>query len=171
VFFASKIQLLGHIVSGTGIEMDPAKVEKAINIDSKNVKQLQQFLGLCNYYRRFVPEFSKTAASLYAFFKKDIEFQLNTWIHGMMRPFFTIRNMENIQLESVRMRPKESIKLLKSLLYQMGSYGTQKMKIGRLCRNRKYRNYRKGSSFRAFWKRNNSRGLNKNIIGLEWMHL
>jgi len=27
VFFASKIQLLGHIVSGTGIEMEPVKVE------------------------------------------------------------------------------------------------------------------------------------------------
>jgi len=44
--------------------------------------------------------------------------QLNTWIHGMMRPFFTIRNMENIQMESGRKRPKESLKLLKSLLYQ-----------------------------------------------------
>ena len=40
----------------------------------KNVKQLQQFLGLCNYYRKFIKDFAKIASQLFKLLQKE-----NTW--------------------------------------------------------------------------------------------
>ena len=36
-----------------------------------NVKQLQQFLGLCNYYRKFIEGFATITAPLYQLTKKE----------------------------------------------------------------------------------------------------
>ena len=41
-----------------------------------NVKQVQQFLGLCNYYRRFIHQFSTIASPLTQLTKKDTEYKL-----------------------------------------------------------------------------------------------
>lgn len=55
--------------------MDPAKIESIKTWNNpKTVKQLQQFLGLCNYYKRFVENFSKIAAPLFNLLKKDSKF-------------------------------------------------------------------------------------------------
>jgi hypothetical protein len=71
-FFAKEVKLLGHIVSGMTISMDPEKIDAiSKRTPPTNVKQLQQFIGLCNYYRKFVKDFSKTAAPLNKLLKKD----------------------------------------------------------------------------------------------------
>jgi hypothetical protein len=70
VFAKRSIKLLGHIVSGTGIEMDPAKVETVKNMKPpSNLKETQIFLGLTGYYRKFVLEYSKIAAPLFNLLK------------------------------------------------------------------------------------------------------
>ena len=72
-WFQKKIVILGHVFSEKGIQMDPAKIDAIKGmIPPKNVKQLQQFLGLCGYYRKFVEGFAKIAAPLYNLLKKDI---------------------------------------------------------------------------------------------------
>ena len=63
-WFQKSIKILGHIVSENGIQMDPEK----IIVERKsptNLKQLQQFLGLCGYYRKFINNFAKIASPLY----------------------------------------------------------------------------------------------------------
>ena len=75
VFCAEKVTILGHVVSYNEIRMDPRKIKIIQEWRTpKNVKQVQQFLGLANYYRRHVLNFSKHAASLYNLFKKDTIF-------------------------------------------------------------------------------------------------
>ena len=54
------LKLLGHIVSENTISMDGSKIEAIKErLPPKNVKQLQQFLGIYNYYRRFVKDYAK----------------------------------------------------------------------------------------------------------------
>ena len=47
--------------------MDPKKIEAVSKIDASSINTLERvrsFLGLCSYYRRFIPKFSKIAAPL-----------------------------------------------------------------------------------------------------------
>ncbi|KAL5460047.1 hypothetical protein EMCRGX_G033464 [Ephydatia muelleri] len=54
-FAKSEIRYLGHIVSRQGIQADPDKTSAMISFPvPSNIKELRQFLGLTNYYRRFI---------------------------------------------------------------------------------------------------------------------
>jgi hypothetical protein len=65
-FFRREIKLLGHIIDTIGIKMDPEKMAAIINRKPPtNVKQMQEFLGLTNYYRKFIKDYSKIAAPLH----------------------------------------------------------------------------------------------------------
>jgi hypothetical protein len=62
LFYQSKIHYLGHVISGKGIVMDPAKVEAIMEFHaSTNVPEVCSFMGLAGYYQRFVKGFSKIA--------------------------------------------------------------------------------------------------------------
>ena len=64
-----EVTYLGYVVSESGISADQGKV-KAVR-DFPVPKQLQSFLGLASYYRRFIPQFSQIASLLYALTRKD----------------------------------------------------------------------------------------------------
>ena len=50
------MKFLGHTVSGEGVVPDPGKVEAVAQWPCPNTpKEIKIFLGLCSYYRRFVP--------------------------------------------------------------------------------------------------------------------
>ncbi len=65
-FLQKEVKFLGHQISADGIATDPSKVAavKEWPVPS-TVKELQSFLGLCSYYRRYVEGFSKIAAPLH----------------------------------------------------------------------------------------------------------
>lgn len=57
--FADQVEYLGHIVSCSGIRKCPSYVEKLANIPvPTTVRELRAFLGLANFQRKFVPNFS-----------------------------------------------------------------------------------------------------------------
>ena len=61
-FKKQQIDFLGLIVSKGKVEMDPIKVSGIQQWPvPNNKKELQQFLGFCNFYRRFVKDYSKIA--------------------------------------------------------------------------------------------------------------
>ena len=66
-----KAEFLGHIVSDMGIGVDPKKVE-AVQAwpPLENTHDLRAFLGLANYYRRFVENCSKITLPLTRMLKK-----------------------------------------------------------------------------------------------------
>jgi hypothetical protein len=69
-FLKSKVKFLGHTISANGVEPDPSKIEAVKNWPiPQNHKQLQQFLGFCGFYRRFIPEYSKIADPLHSLFR------------------------------------------------------------------------------------------------------
>lgn len=74
-FFTRRAKVLGHVISNGTISMDEDKI-KAIKerLPPKNVKQVQQFLGVCNYYRRFVKDYAKIALPITELLKSDTKF-------------------------------------------------------------------------------------------------
>ena len=53
-FCCKEVQFLGFIISAEGIKPNPDKFEIISKFqEPKNKTQLQQFLGICNFYRRF----------------------------------------------------------------------------------------------------------------------
>jgi len=74
-FFQKELKYLGHIISGEGIKPDPAKVKSLVEWEyPKNATGMLQFLGLGNYFRRFIPNFSRIACALYHLTKKNVPF-------------------------------------------------------------------------------------------------
>ena len=75
-FMKDSIAYLGHIITRDGITVDPKKVDAIRTWDiPQNLTQVQSFLGLCNYYRRFVKDFAKLGTPLSDLTKKDKPFE------------------------------------------------------------------------------------------------
>ena len=72
-FAQTEIQYLGHIVSAYGIRPDPKKVRAVQSWPvPKNVHNIRSFLGLCNYFRKFIDHYSTVAWSLTNLTKKAV---------------------------------------------------------------------------------------------------
>jgi len=70
---------LGYIISENAILSDPAKLSAVKNFSTpKKVKDVQSFIGLAEYYRKFIKNFSKIAKPLTTLTKKDSKFNWNT---------------------------------------------------------------------------------------------
>ena len=66
-FNRAELKFLGHIVGRDGVAPDPAKVEVVQKWPvPKSVKELRGFLGLANYFRKFIPHYSTIASPLTA---------------------------------------------------------------------------------------------------------
>ena len=73
-----EVQYLGHLVSAERISTDPPKVEAICNWPTPTRKQeIQRFLGLANYYRRFIKNISSIAKLLQCLTEKNNVFHWN----------------------------------------------------------------------------------------------
>ena len=78
-FFCTELEFLGHIVSSSGIAVDPTKVSAIKEWpEPKDVATLRSFLGLANYYRAFVLNFSARTAPLTDLLSANKPFQWST---------------------------------------------------------------------------------------------
>ena len=60
-----EVEFLGVVISPKGVEMQKEKVKGVLKWPaSRNVKEMQKFLGLTNYYRRFIKDFTRIAATI-----------------------------------------------------------------------------------------------------------
>jgi len=74
-FLRKEVTYLGHIISKNGILSDPAKLTAVKNFPTpKRVKDVQSFIGLAGYYRKFIKDFSKITKPLTILTKKDTKF-------------------------------------------------------------------------------------------------
>ena len=64
-FFKDELKFLGHVVSTDGIKPDPAKVQVVTDWPRpRSVYEIRSFLGLANYFRRFIRSYAKIASPL-----------------------------------------------------------------------------------------------------------
>ena len=90
IFAKSKTLYLGHILSENGIEVNPQLTEIIAKYQvPRTAKQVRQFLGLTQYYRRFQKDYSKIAHPLNNLTKKDVKF---SWTPECQKAFDTLRH-------------------------------------------------------------------------------
>ena len=85
-----RVSFLGYTVSAAGVETDPEKISAITNWPTpQNLRQCRAFVGLCQYYRKFVPNFSNIAAPLHALTKKGARFD---WSPECQSAFDKLKN-------------------------------------------------------------------------------
>ena len=68
---------LGHIISSEGVKVDPAKIEAITKVPFPNsVNELQRFLGMITYLRKFIPNLAEVTSPLCTLLNKEVEFKL-----------------------------------------------------------------------------------------------
>ena len=61
-FLKNRIQYIGHVVSKDGIFVDPDKINVTMEWNvPKNTTDIKYFMGITNYYCKFIKGFSKIA--------------------------------------------------------------------------------------------------------------
>jgi len=80
-----EVGFLGVVIGTEGIEMEKEKVEGVLGWPApKCVKDVQKFLGLANYYCRFIKGFASIARPLHNMMKKDKKWD---WTERQKRAF------------------------------------------------------------------------------------
>ena len=75
-FFQKEVSFLGHVVSEKGVAVQQHKVKAVTEWPQPHCKKdVRSFLGLCNYYRKFIAGFSGIATPLTDLTKKDFPFE------------------------------------------------------------------------------------------------
>ena len=68
--FWQQINYLGHVISKEGVSTDPDKIKAVTEWPQPTtVTKVRSFLGFMNYYRRFIPNFSKVAKPSTSYYK------------------------------------------------------------------------------------------------------
>lgn len=82
-FGQQQVKYLGHVITSEGIQPDPAKIKVVQEYPvPKSVKDVRAFMGLTNYYRKFVKGFAHIASPLHDLTKKGASF---LWTDELLR--------------------------------------------------------------------------------------
>ena len=75
-FWLTEVKFLGHVMSASGVLVDPEKVEAVMSWERlKSVFEISIFLGLAGYYKWFIEDFSRLAASMTRLTRKGVKFE------------------------------------------------------------------------------------------------
>jgi len=76
VWKVRKIGFLGVVIGPSRIEMEKEKMDGVLSwLEPRNVKDVRKFLGLANYYRRFIKDFARVARPMNVLTRKDVKWQ------------------------------------------------------------------------------------------------
>ena len=75
-FYKKEVKFLGFVIRTSSIKIDLVKVQSIVEWPTpKNVTNVQAFLRLANYNRKFIKDYLKKAIPLTNLTKKDIGFR------------------------------------------------------------------------------------------------
>ncbi|UYV81689.1 K02A2.6-like, partial [Cordylochernes scorpioides] len=88
-FAFEELEILGHITNQHGIKPAEHNIKAIKDFPRpKKIKEVQSFLGMCSYYRKFIKGFSKIADPLTSLIKKNVPF---TWTENQEKAFQTLK--------------------------------------------------------------------------------
>ena len=88
LFGVNTIDFIGHQINKNGSLPQPAKVQAINNFPRPhNVKSLQEFLGMINFYHRFIPNAASILRPLYLSLKGNPQKHILTWLPDMVDAF------------------------------------------------------------------------------------
>ncbi|RDY14353.1 Retrovirus-related Pol polyprotein from transposon 17.6, partial [Mucuna pruriens] len=77
-FMVTEENVLGHLVSNRGIEVDKSKIDIITSLPNPtSVREIRSFLGHAWFYKRFIQNFSKIALPLSKLLQKDVKFKFD----------------------------------------------------------------------------------------------
>ncbi|XP_049406164.1 uncharacterized mitochondrial protein AtMg00860-like [Solanum stenotomum] len=89
-FWLRSVAFLGNIVSGEGVQVDPKKTEVVKNWPRPlSASDIQSFLALVGYYRKFVEGFSFIASPLTMLTQKKVNFR---WLEACEKSFHDLKD-------------------------------------------------------------------------------
>ena len=90
-FHVREVEYLGYRITKDGISMSPKKVQTIRDWETpKSVKEVQEFMGFANFYRRFIHNYSAIAKPLTDLTKKDLgKFK---WTEACEEAFTTLKD-------------------------------------------------------------------------------
>lgn len=88
-FLVKEINFLGYHISNQGVSMDKHKVEAIREWPvPKNIKDIQTFMGFCNFYRKFIEGFSRICVPINMLLRKG---QKWAWEEEQQAAFDTLK--------------------------------------------------------------------------------
>jgi len=90
-FAKSSVEFLGHVISSDGLKVDNKKIQAIMSWSTPNEhKELQRFIGLAGYYRRFIKDFAHLVLPLSKLLKKDVTWR---WEEEQQKSFNALKIM------------------------------------------------------------------------------
>ena len=78
-FLQTETNYLGFVINNKGISPDQKKVDAIRTLPAPTcVREVRSFVGMCSYYRRFIPNFSEIAEPIIALTRKHARFRWST---------------------------------------------------------------------------------------------
>ncbi|UYV73827.1 hypothetical protein LAZ67_11001042, partial [Cordylochernes scorpioides] len=88
-FAFEELEILGHITNQQGIKPAEYNIKAVRDFPQpKKVKEVQSFLGMCSYYRKFIKDFSLIADPLTGLIRKNAQF---TWTEKQEEAFQNLK--------------------------------------------------------------------------------
>uniref|UniRef100_A0A2N9IH86 Uncharacterized protein n=1 Tax=Fagus sylvatica TaxID=28930 RepID=A0A2N9IH86_FAGSY len=108
-------KLLGFIVSGRGIEIDPAKVQAIRSMPApKTEKEIRSFLGRINYIARFIAQLTATCEPLFKLLRKDVKIK---WTEDCQKSLLTRSRIQEASMGCMLGQQDETGKKEQAIYY------------------------------------------------------
>ncbi|XP_034249687.1 uncharacterized protein LOC117650391 [Thrips palmi] len=87
--FQTEVSFLGHVLSEKGIRVDNKKIHQITHWPApKDVKEVRSWLGLVQYYAKYVPHLATIATPIFALMKQGVPFE---WSNDCEKAFAEIK--------------------------------------------------------------------------------
>lgn len=96
-FLSSHVEYLGCIITNNTVKPNPRKVEAVSNFpEPKTRKQIQRFLGLTGYFRRFIPSYTEITYPLSRLLRKNTPLVIDNSVKEAIIQLKTLMTTEPI---------------------------------------------------------------------------